>query len=231
MAKVNRKLPRIKVTKDGPYHVTGPLPMSKQIIVADDDGYSKEWKKGWSFPEKEEFDLCRCGHSQDKPYCDKSHKKIGFDGTEIAGRKKYLKCAERTEGPDLDLTDCEDLCISARFCDRLAGTWKLTECSDDPESRKHAIEQACNCPGGRLVAWDKRTRKAIEPDFKPSIGIIEDPHAGVSGPIWARGGIPIESASGEEYEVRNRVTLCRCGRSKNMPFCDGKHRGGFRDGS
>lgn len=229
MEKKNKKVPKIKVIENGPYHVTGSLPMSKQIIVADKEGYSKEWKEGWGFPEKEEFDLCRCGHSHDKPYCDKTHKKIGFDGTETARKGKYLECAERTEGPDLDLTDCEELCVSARFCDRLAGTWKLTEMSDDPESRKLAIEQACNCPGGRLVALDKKTGKAIEPDLKPSIGIVEDPQVGVSGPVWVRGGVPVESADGEEYEVRNRVALCRCGRSKNKPFCDGKHRAGFSD--
>jgi CDGSH-type Zn-finger protein len=38
-----------------------------------------------------------------------------------------------------------------------------------------------------------------------------------------RGGLAIESADGFVYEVRNRVTLCRCGRSKNKPFCDGSH--------
>ena len=31
------------------------------------------------------------------------------------------------------------------------------------------------------------------------------------------------SADGFEYEVRNRVTLCRCGQSQNKPFCDGTH--------
>jgi len=229
MEKKNKKIPKIKVTENGPYHVLGSLPMAKQIIAADEDGYSKEWKEGQSYPKKQECYLCRCGHSHDKPYCDKTHLKIGFDGTETAGKEKYIECAEKVSGPDLELTDCEGFCVSARFCDRLAGTWKLTEESDDPESKKLAIEQACNCPGGRLVAWDKKTGKAIEPDFEPSIGIVEDPEAGVSGPIWARGGIPIESAKGDEYEVRNRVTLCRCGRSKNKPFCDGKHRAGFSD--
>ena len=45
----------------------------------------------------------------------------------------------------------------------------------------------------------------------------------MSGPIWVRGGITVESADGREYEVRNRVTLCRCGQSSNKPFCDGSH--------
>jgi CDGSH-type Zn-finger protein len=45
------------------------------------------------------------------------------------------------------------------------------------------------------------------------------------------GGIPTVAADGFEYEVRNRVTLCRCGASKNKPFCDGTHAAiNFRDG-
>jgi hypothetical protein len=73
-----------------------------------------------------------------------------------------------------------------------------------------------------LVTWDKNG-KAIEPVFKPSIGLITDPKTGKLGPLWARGGIPVESADGFTYEVRNRVTLCRCGKSLNKPFCDGRH--------
>jgi CDGSH-type Zn-finger protein len=38
-----------------------------------------------------------------------------------------------------------------------------------------------------------------------------------------KGGIPVESSDGTMYDVRNRVTLCRCGRSMNKPFCDGGH--------
>ena len=85
-----------------------------------------------------------------------------------------------------------------------------------------AIQEACDCPSGRLVAWDQ-DGKAIEPVFEPSIGLVEDTEAGKMGPIWVRGGIPIESADGAGYEIRNRVTLCRCGKSSNKPFCDSSH--------
>jgi len=44
-----------------------------------------------------------------------------------------------------------------------------------------------------------------------------------------RGAIPVRSADGEHYEVRNRQTLCRCGGSSNKPFCDGTHWKGFKD--
>ncbi len=70
---------------------------------------------------------------------------------------------------------------------------------------------------------DKKTGAVVEPPFEPSIVLIEDPAVGVSGPIWVRGCIPVESATGGTYRVRNRVTLCRCGKSKNKPFCDSSH--------
>jgi CDGSH-type Zn-finger protein len=81
------------------------------------------------------------------------------------------------------------------------------------------------------VVWDKKTGKPIEPNFKPSISLLEDTGKRVSGPIWVKDGIPVESSDGKEYEIRNRVTLCRCGKSRNKPFCDGSHiEAGFNDG-
>jgi len=56
-----------------------------------------------------------------------------------------------------------------------------------------------------------------------SIGTIEDPSKNASGPFWVRGGIPVYSADGKLYQVRNRMTLCRCGKSTNKPFCDSSH--------
>jgi Iron-binding zinc finger CDGSH type len=75
------------------------------------------------------------------------------------------------------------------------------------------------------VARERGTGQPLEPALPVSIGLIEDPVEGVSGPLWLRGGIPVTSADGFEYEVRQRVTLCRCGASKNKPFCDGSHVG------
>ena len=67
------------------------------------------------------------------------------------------------------------------------------------------------------------TGKALEPKFEKSIVIIEYPPRGEHGPLWICSGIPIGSATGKQYEIRNRVTLCRCGKSLNKPFCDGRH--------
>jgi CDGSH-type Zn-finger protein len=213
---------KIKITKNGPYVASGSVPLSQQSECVDKDDQCHGWKEEKKYPAQETYALCRCGHSRNKPFCDGSHLKVQFDGAETTSHTSYLEQAEEIEGPDLKLTDAEGFCAAARFCHRAGGTWNLTEQSADPQARKTAIEEACDCPSGRLVAWDKNG-KTIEPDFEPSIGLVEDTQAGKMGPIWVRGGIPVESADGATYETRNRVTLCRCGKSLNKPFCDGNH--------
>jgi hypothetical protein len=105
---------------------------------------------------------------------------------------------------------------------RAGGIWDLVQ-SEEPGARETAIEEACNCPSGRLVLRDNKTGEVIEPALDKSIVLIEYPAKGEHGPLWVRGGIPVISADGKPYPVRNRVTLCRCGKSGNKPFCDGSH--------
>jgi CDGSH-type Zn-finger protein len=219
--KASLKKYKIQITENGPYIVSGGVPMAEQSIQVDQSGDCHGWREGKKYPLQEKYALCRCGQSSTKPFCDGSHLKHNFDGTETASREQYVDQAVRIHGPNLDLTDYEDLCVGARFCHRGEGIWKLIEKSDDPDAWKMAVEEAADCPSGRLVTWDKNG-KTIEPEYQPSIGLVND-HKNRKGPIWVRGGIPIESADGTTYEIRNHVTLCRCGKSYNKPFCDGRH--------
>jgi CDGSH-type Zn-finger protein len=214
----------IKVVKGGPYLVFGGIPVSVQTIICDDEGIPLKWKEGNKYPVMETMALCRCGHSRNKPYCDGAHAKAAFDGTETAGREEYLEHPDRTEGPELILWDVEKLCAVALFCHRAGDAWNLTEQSGDPKKKAIAIQEACDCPSGRLLACDRRTGEPVEPAFEPSIGLVVGPQNDIEGPLWVRGKIPIESADGAIYKTRNRVTLCRCGKSANKPFCDGEHR-------
>jgi CDGSH-type Zn-finger protein len=214
---------KIKVTKNGPLLVENPILLEEMIIMVNSDGEAIEWKVGKKYPLQENLALCRCGESRNKPFCDGIHSKINFNGTETADRRPYLELAEVTEGPDLKLTDLKEICAAARFCDPEGGTWELTRHSDDPKAKELAITQTGNCPAGRIVVWNKETGEEIEPKLEPSLGLVEDPYKDASGPIWVRGRIPIESADGSIYEIRNRVTLCRCGRSSIKPFCDSSH--------
>ena len=148
---------------------------------------------------------------------------MNFDGTEISDNEPYTQMAKVIDGPKLKLLDAEILCASARFCHRGGDIWQVIPKTDEPKWKKNAVENACDCPSGRLTVIDKETGKTVEPSLEKSIGLIKDPSIGVDGPLWVRGGIPIYSAAGNLYEVRNRVTLCRCGKSQNKPFCDSSH--------
>jgi len=214
---------KIEITHNGPYIVSGKVPIFEQIIIVDKDGIPVEWRKGKEYPPREKCGLCRCGQTKSKPYCDGSHAKAGFDGTETADFEPFIQKAKIIEGSELKLADVEDLCASARFCHREGEIWNLVPRSNEPRAKQVAIEEARDCPSGRLVVWDEKSNKLIEPTLEKSIGLIEDPQLSCSGPLWVRGGIPIKSSSGQTYEVRNRVTLCRCGKSTLKPFCDSSH--------
>jgi CDGSH-type Zn-finger protein len=212
---------RVKVVKGGPYQVTGGLPLSKMIIEADTEGYSLRWYKTETYPKKESYLLCRCGKSKNKPYCDGSHMRSHFEGKETADRSLYIKGTKIFDGPELKLTDKRELCVGAGFCTRAGNIWNLTTNSDNPEYKETAVQEAADCPSGRLVEWDKKG-KALEPALEPGIAVTED-QDGVAGPLWVMGGVDIEASDGYIYEKRNRVTLCRCGKSEAHPLCDGSH--------
>jgi CDGSH-type Zn-finger protein len=215
--------PKISVRPNGPYLVEGGVPLAHQHVVTNEEGESLEWREGTSLPRSENYALCRCGHSGNKPYCDSTHKRIGFDGAETASREPFQRQAGRVPGPTMVLEDAQSLCAYARFCDPHGQIWNLVGKSDDPRAAKLVEHEAGHCPSGRLVVKRRADGQPIEPRLAPSIGLVQDTAQGVSGPLWVRGGIPVVAADGRAYEVRNRVTLCRCGASSNKPFCDGSH--------
>lgn len=214
---------RIDVTEAGPYIVRGSVPLVRVRIVSNERGESVGWEEVYRYPAMETYTLCRCGQSDDKPFCDGTHAATGFRGDEVAPHVDYFDEARPVQGEGMKLYDAPRLCVGARFCDRAGGVWRLTETSNNPEHKELAIEEAKLCPAGRLVMV-LDNEGALEPDYEPSIALIEDPVDKSSGPIWVRGNIPLYSADGTQYELRNRVTLCRCGQSRDFPFCDANHR-------
>ena len=69
---------KIEITKDGPYLVSGGLPLSEQRIVTNVGGDSLEYREEKKFPAPAQYALCRCGESANKPFCDGSHASMGF---------------------------------------------------------------------------------------------------------------------------------------------------------
>jgi CDGSH-type Zn-finger protein len=221
----------ISITANGPYVVTGGLPLSRQAIASNDADESTGWTVLETLAPPARYFLCRCGHSANKPYCDGTHAKIGFDGSETASREAYAGQAQVMEGPAVAMGDAEALCAFARFCDRAGKVWNLVETARAGEAKDELIAQIGQCPSGRLTAFDRESGRPVEPSLAAAVALIEDPFEECSGPIFVAGGVEITGADGV-WETRNRVTLCRCGESKNKPFCDGTHaQVKFRDES
>ncbi|MBZ3935530.1 CDGSH iron-sulfur domain-containing protein [Methanimicrococcus blatticola] len=221
---------KIKIIKNGPYEVSPEIPLVQSVIVVDNDGTSMSWKTGKKYPDQTEpYYLCRCGRSDNKPYCDGAHEKPAglmkktFDGTEVATHESDEKNTRIYEGPELTLIDEESLCASLRFCDRGPRIWDAVLHSDRDYLKQMAIEESCDCASGRLTVVDKEGN-VYEPKSDQEIGLVQDTALQIKGPLWVKGGIPVEGADGKQYKIRNRMTLCRCGESKNMPFCDTSHR-------
>lgn len=61
----------IRVTKNGPYLVSGSI----QLVDPDGNPHPTD---------KDMVALCRCGASENKPFCDGTHSKIGFAAAEAA---------------------------------------------------------------------------------------------------------------------------------------------------
>lgn len=113
--------------------------------------------------------------------------------------------------------DEESLCAIVRFCDPDGSCWNLVKTERTVDE---AYKECSNCCSGRLTLIVDGDIK--EPEFEAAIEAILDTERDVLGPLWLKGGIPVKTDK-TDYEVRNRVTLCRCGYSKNKPFCDGMH--------
>ena len=64
---------KVVVSRDGLYLVSGNLSLAEKIIVSDIEDTPIKWEEGRHYPDQEKYDLCRCGKSENKPFCDGNH--------------------------------------------------------------------------------------------------------------------------------------------------------------
>lgn len=201
----------IEVSTVGPYLVTNVTDVS-------------DWL-GRPLPARPEMALCRCGASGIKPYCDGSHATNGFSGVKDPDR-----VADRRDtyvGP-VTIFDNRGLCQhSGRCTDRLATVFRTaTEPFVAPSGGRmdEIIRAVRDCPSGALsyALADREIRDQVDTEREPGVEVSKD------GPYRITGSIPLTDGQGQP-EVRNQggslehYALCRCGHSKNKPFCSGMH--------
>ena len=134
----------------------------------------------------------------------------------------------RYPGKDADVVWDERLCIHIGECGRAFGDLfvggRKPWCQPDLATVAEVADVVERCPSGALV-YEVRDGKTVErPAARNTIA------ATYNGPLFARGDLAIEGAPADMPGVRFRAALCRCGESKNKPFCDNSHdAAGFKD--
>lgn len=219
---------KIVVRKDGPYLVRGHVPLVRKIQVVSEYGEPLAWRKCGSLEANEPYTLCRCGQSREKPFCDGTHRAIPFDGTETAD-PGVTADRERVYpgGTHIVVKHDDSLCMGAGFCaNRVTTIERMVPATADTAVRSQVIAMIERCPSGSLTYALEAGQADIEPDLPQQVAVVTEitSEGPIAGPLWVTGSIPIERADGLPLETRNRVTLCRCGRSRSKPLCDGTHR-------
>lgn len=124
---------------------------------------------------------------------------------------------EHIEGKKLTLVYDGKKCIHARFCvtgapqvflANVKGPW----IHPDAVEVDALVEIAHACPSG-AIAYRRKDSKPEE--APPPVNLIAIREA---GPYAVRADLHLDGKTG-----KYRATLCRCGASKNKPFCDGSH--------
>ena len=217
--------PGIRVEADGPYRVTGGIPLAWTAQEETPFGEPVGWTPPESIPTDSSYALCRCGRSATMPICDERHAAEPWDAAEDADDGDRSERAKSYVREGIVMSDDRSLCTHAGFCgDRFTNVWQMLADTADPEVLARLRTMVELCPSGSLAHAPAPGEEHVEPPFEPSIAVDVD------GPLLVRGGIAVTSADGRVYELRNRVTLCRCGHSSNKPFCDGSHKEfGFGD--
>lgn len=205
--------PRIELKPNGPFRVFNVA----NLVNA----------KGEVLPTKPAYSLCRCGNSKTKPICDATHKTVPFDDSKQTDGSKNRRKAYQ-HGP-LMVFDNRGICSHSAHCtNELPSVFRLRERPwIDPAGADETriIAQVRRCPSGAL-SYAQDGVEHRDWDGPPRIFVRKN------GPLEVSGGIVLKIDESEwgEGASREHYTLCRCGRSKNKPFCDGSHWDVFEDG-
>jgi CDGSH-type Zn-finger protein len=207
----------ITAASNGPLIVKGGVPLYRRRDVQSEHGEPLAWETTEHVEAGDRYALCRCGQSGEKPFCDGTHGKAGFQADDHANGT-YDERSKVLGGTGLTVCDDRSICVHAGFCGtRVANVWGQVKETAESTVRLQVINMIEKCPSGALT-YRFEGDDDVEPLLAEAIAVTDD------GPLWVTGGVPVALADGTALEVRNRVTLCRCGASANKPLCDGTHK-------
>ncbi|MGY5874214.1 MAG: CDGSH iron-sulfur domain-containing protein [Candidatus Thorarchaeota archaeon] len=206
MTQKKNGIPMVVFDKWGPYMVVGKPKLTNS--------------KGEELSLDNVASLCRCGESKNKPYCDGSHGPANFSGEKESDRRED-KVIEY-EGKEITILDNRGVCSADGACVRESPNVfnkdkKPAWIFPDEDSVRRTIETIEKCPSGAL-SYKIGTQRIQNLDRAPAIKVAKN------GPLEFVGWIKLIDDMGSKPESLEHYTLCRCGASKNKPFCDNRHK-------
>jgi CDGSH-type Zn-finger protein len=213
----DQQKPKIACLPNGPYYLLNDLQPAVVPSLRRANGEPCATVRGVA--------LCRCGGSKNKPFCDGTHGTIGFSDKKVADGSQDRRV--NYVGKRITIHDNRGICAHAGFCtDGLKAVFRMRQepwIDPDGASVEEIIETIRQCPSGAL-SYSIDNVEHRDQDREPMVTVTNDGPYAVTGGIELMGVAPGEGASTEHY------TLCRCGASRNKPFCDGSHwQVGFHD--
>ena len=202
--------PKIVPLPNGPYYLLNDQEMKVVENLQNSKGEKLSNIRGIA--------LCRCGGSKNKPFCDGTHGTNGFSSAKVTDGS--LDKRDNYMGKSITIHDNRGICAHSGQCtDNLASVFKLhSEPWIDPNGAavEAIIETIRKCPSGAL-SYSIEGVEHRDQDRKPMVTVSKD------GPYRVTGGIELVGVPRAEGASLEHYTLCRCGGSKNKPFCDGTH--------
>jgi len=132
------------------------------------------------------------------------------------------------DGAQADVHWDERLCIHIGECGRAKNDLfvggRQPWCQPDLVSPDQVADVVVRCPTGALTYERKDGGVGETASAENVVSVM------YNGPLYVRGDLDVEGAAEDMSGARFRVALCRCGQSKNKPFCDNSHEeAGFKD--
>lgn len=160
--------------------------------------------------------LCRCGASNNKPFCDGAHKAAGYTDENRCDRDALLDA----EAPGITVHFNRSVCSGAGACVRGLPAVFVSGARDwirpAEASVAEVIDTVRQCPSGALT-YTLEGKTMVREETDVSVRIVKN------GPYEITGPVEFEAPKWSENASRTCFALCRCGKSANAPFCDYTH--------
>lgn len=160
--------------------------------------------------------ICRCGKSKQQPFCDGIHRMCGFSSANTLEDE----IIQRYEGEDVTIVFNRSICAGASNCVRNFPSIYKNASEDwihpdgaSVEKVKNSVKQ---CPSGAL--FYELAGESPNEDYEGyKITIIKN------GPMNVSGKVDLHVDKWSTNANPQKYSLCRCGASRNKPFCDYTH--------